>query len=95
MLSNKSNDVKRDFIVDPVLSRPRWLKTQTDATTDAVCSVLVDENHDFDNLDWRDFSARSQISLGVNLLPVPQRHLADGTADVVDTVTNVLTSKIQ
>ncbi len=94
MLSNNSNDVKRDFIVDPVLSRPRWLKTQTDATTDAVCSVLVDENHDFDNLDWRDFSARSQISLGVNLQPVPQRHLADGNADVVDTVTNVLNSKI-
>lgn len=95
MLSNKSNDVKRDFIVDPVLSRPRWLKTQTDATTDSVCSVLVDENHDFDNLDWRDFSARSQISLGVNLQPVPQRHLADGNADVVDTVTNFLNSKIQ
>lgn len=95
MLSNKSHVVERDFIVDPVLSRPRWLKTQTDASTDAICSVLVDENHDLDNLDWRDFSARSQISLGVNLQPVAQRHLADGNADVVDTVTNVLNSKIQ
>lgn len=95
MLSNNSHVPERSFVVDPVLSRPRWLKSQHDATTDAVCSVLVDENHDFDNFDWRDFSARSQIALGVNLQSIPPRRLADGNADVVDTVTNVLNSKIQ
>lgn len=92
MLSNKNFISVRSFYVDEVESRPRWLTTQRDATTDVVCHVLTDENHDFDNLDWQDFSARSQISLGVNLKLIPQRKLVDGNADVIDSVTNTINS---